>query len=253
MRDNKENLHAGHRERMRRRLGLYGREAMHTHELLEMLLFHAIPYKNTNPIAINLLRAFGDLDGVLSASKEELMSVEGVGPRVAEMLLAVEKISPRGASNPFIENEKSAFRFDDYRETGDFFVSYFDGRFSYETVVLLLNSKMEYIDCKKLYESDYDSGGVRAAAFIDAAVSSSAAVAVIAHNHPFGPLFPTEGDKATNKMVSDALSLAGVLLAEHYVVSGKRFVGFMKHLSTSFSRPLEVERFFNSKQSFEEG
>lgn len=252
MADKKENLHSGHRERMRQRLGLYGRESMHTHELLEMLLFHAIPYKNTNPLAINLLRTFGDLDGVLSATREELMSVDGVGPKIADVILAVGKITPVGSEKPFVENERHGFRFDDYRETGDFFVSYFGGRFSYETVILLLNSKMEYIDCKKLYDSDYDSGGIRAAAFIDAAVSSSAAVAVIAHNHPFGPLFPTEGDKATNKMVSDALSLAGVLLAEHYVVSGERFVGFMKHLSTSFSRPLEVERFFDSKRSFEE-
>lgn len=235
---------------MRQRLLLYGREAMHTHELLEMLLFHAIPYKNTNPLAINLLRKFGDLDGVLSASREELTSVEGVGPKIAEMLSAVGKITPEGAAKPFVENK--VFRFDDYRETGDFFVSYFDGRFNYETVMLLLNSKMEYIDFKKLYDIDCDSGGIKAASFIDAAVGSSAAVAVVAHNHPFGPLFPTEGDKATNKMLSDALFGVGVLLAEHYVVSGKRFVGFMKHLSTSFSRPTEVERFFVSKRNFEE-
>ena len=245
----KNNLHAGHRHRMREKLELYGREVFHTHELLEMLLFHVIPYKNTNPIAKNLLLRFSSLDGVLSASREELMSVDGVGPKVADMLVSVGKLNVLDAGEPLTEYTEQ--RFDDYLELGDFFVSYFDGRFTYETVILLLNNRMEYIDCVSLYETDFDSAVIKAKPFIDAAIGSHAAVAVIAHNHPFGPFFPTPGDKATNDMLVDALTKAGVLLAEHYVVSGGRFVGFMKNLSTSFSRPIEIENFFESKRKSE--
>ena len=225
----------------------YGREIFHTHELLEMLLFHAVQYKNTNPIARNLLLRFSTLDGVFSASREELMSVEGVGPRIADMLISVGKM------NMFDEepcdNGQNPASFVDYRETGEFFVSYFDSRFTYETVVLLLNNKMEYIDCRSVYELDYDSGGIKAQPFVDAAIDSRAAVAIIAHNHPYGPSFPTVGDKATNNMVADDLLRAGVLLAEHYVVSGKKFVGFMNNISTAFSQYCDAEKFFESKRS----
>ena len=93
----KEGIHSGHRKRMRDKFFDYGRDIFHAHELLEMFLFHAVQYKNTNPIARNLLLRFSTLDGVLSASREELMSVEGVGPKIADMLITVGKIYLPGA------------------------------------------------------------------------------------------------------------------------------------------------------------
>ena len=243
----KEGLHAGHRGRMRDKFISYGRDVFHTHELLEMLLFHLIPYKNTNDIARNLMLRFSTLDGVLSASRDELMTVKGVGPKIADKLVALGRFS-------FLEEEATVSErevFDDYRKTGEFFSNYFSGRLTYEIVLLLLNNKMEYIDCASIYSLDYDSGAVKAKPFIDAALERGASVAVIAHNHPYGPAFPSIGDKATNDMIFEALSKSGVLLAEHYVVSGERFVGFMNNLATAFSQPCEVWRFYESKkQSF---
>lgn len=239
-------LHSGHRQRMREKFIDYGREVFHSHELLEMLLFHAVQYKNTNPIAKNLILRFSDLDGVFSASREELLAVDGVGPKIADMLLSVGKLDVY-AEDVASGDEKRAV-FDDYRNTGAFFVDYFDSRFTYETVILLLNSKMEYLDCLSVYELDYDSAAIKAEPFIDAAIRERAAVAIIAHNHPYGPPFPTVGDKATNNMMAEALLRSGVLLAEHYVVSGKKFVGFMNNLTMAFSQYSDVERFFESKR-----
>ena len=239
-------IHSGHRQRMREKLLDYGRDVFHSHELLEMLLFHSVNYKNTNPIARNLILRFSDLDGVFSASREELMSVDGVGPKMADMIISVGKL---GLANELDVAEKSPLTFNNYRATGDFFVNYFDSRLCYEVALLLLNNKMEYIDCINISATDYDSGSVRAEPFIDAAIRSRAAVAIIAHNHPFGPSFPSEGDKVTNDMITDAFSRVGVLLAEHYVISGRMYVGFMNNLSTAFSQYCDVERFFESKRN----
>ena len=63
-----EKLHVGHRARMRRKFLSYGSRIFDTYELLEMLLYHAIPYKDTNPVAKRLLMEFGSLEGVLTAS-----------------------------------------------------------------------------------------------------------------------------------------------------------------------------------------
>ena len=61
-----QGIHAGHRDRMRKKLVSFGSDIFNDHELLEMLLYSAIPCKNTNPIAIELIRRFSGLDGVLS-------------------------------------------------------------------------------------------------------------------------------------------------------------------------------------------
>ena len=239
-------LHSGHRQRMRDKFLCYGRDVFHSHELLEMLLFHAVQYKNTNPIAKNLLLRFSTLDGVFSASREQLLSVEGVGPKIADMILSVGKIDVLAENEEPCDGARRIF--DDYSATGRFFVDYFDSRFTYETVILLLNSKMEYLDCRTLYELDYDTAAIKAEPFIDAAIRARAAVAIIAHNHPYGPHFPSIGDKATNNMIAESLSKSGVLLAEHYVVSGNKFVGFMNNLTMAFSQYSDVERFFESKR-----
>lgn len=246
MTNKSKSLHAGHRERMRGKLITYGREVFHTHELLEMLLYHVIPYKNTNPMAEELLHRFGNLEGVFSASADELLSVSGVGPRVAELISSLSLLDIESVCEPF--EEECSKKFDDYRDVGNFFTEYFGEKLTREVVVLLLNNKMEYLACESVYQSDYELGSVKAQPFIDLAIKHRAAVAIIAHNHPYGPPFPTVGDRATNDMVARALSGAGVLLAEHYVITGKRYLGFMTNIMTPFSQLVDIERFLRSKE-----
>ena len=80
-------VHTGHRARMRERFLRDGAETLDTHELLEMLLYHAIAQKDTNPLAHALLDRFGSLEGVFGATKEELCTVSGVGEKIAAFLL----------------------------------------------------------------------------------------------------------------------------------------------------------------------
>ena len=73
-------LHKGHRQRVREKYEKSGSESFKDHELLELVLFHAIPYRDTNPIAHRLLDTFGSLGGVFSAKIDALCAVEGVVP-----------------------------------------------------------------------------------------------------------------------------------------------------------------------------
>ncbi len=245
MSDTEKGIHSGHRMRMRKKFADYGRDIFNTYELLEMLLYHSIPLKNTNPIARRLIAEFSDIEGVFTASKEELMSVEGVGERTADMIKAVGKI--RIDREGFNLKKVPAYNFKDYNETGSFFVSYFDGRRDYETVMLLLDNKMSYIDFVSMADADYEMGAIKPKNFIDTAIRARASVCVIAHNHPYGPLYPTSGDVETNNMIRSALSGAGVILVEHYVVSGDGYLGFMNHLETAFYQKANLERFRKSE------
>lgn len=89
-----KNIHVGHRQRMREKFLRTGTlENFADHEILEMLLFPALPRRNTNPIAHHLLLKFGSLDKVLEASVEELQTVPGIGPKAAQRLTEIPALA----------------------------------------------------------------------------------------------------------------------------------------------------------------
>lgn len=88
----KKHLHAGHRSRMRRRFLRDGLGGFADHEVLELLLFYAVPRQDVNPMAHALLEKFGSLPGVLDASIEDLCTVHGVGPKIAQFLTLIPDV-----------------------------------------------------------------------------------------------------------------------------------------------------------------
>ena len=235
-------IHKGHRQRMREKLISYGGRVFQNYELLEMLLFYAIPYKNTNPIAKRLMQRFGSLDGVFSASVSELCEVEGVGVGIARMIKSADAL----INGSFSTSESEPF--DDYEALGDFIVDRLAGEQEPKTALLLFDNRMNLLSFDIVCEQDYSSGGVKAEAFISLAVKKRAAVAVTAHNHPHGPLFPSVGDMATNSLITEAFGLVDITHAEHYVVCGNKFFGISKSFSFSLAQSPELERFYKSRE-----
>ena len=234
-----DNVHLGHRSRMRRKFSEYGDRFFDDYELLEMLLYFSIPVRDTNPISKKLLARFGSLDGVLSASIEELEGVEGIGRKTAEV------IHLAGQCRKMTDSENCGGELlDTYAACGDFAVEKFSGRDDFSVALLSLDSKLRLLRYEELYALDYSSGGVRADSFADKVIKNRASVAIIIHNHPHGPLYPTEGDLQTNKIVADALSDVGVILAEHYIVCGDRYLGFMNHINSALSKNLGALDYF---------
>ena len=90
---------AGHRERQRARLRQAGPEALSDQDLLEMLLFYALPRVDTKPLACALLSQFGDLSGVLKAPAAELVKVCGVRERTAQYFLLLRELFGRAGLN----------------------------------------------------------------------------------------------------------------------------------------------------------
>ncbi len=213
-------IHMGHRERMRRKLSVYGSEIFDTYELLEMLLYSVIPVRDTNPVAKRLLAEFDGLDGVLSATKDELECVSGIGSAAAEYLVSVGRL-PEVVSSE--KNKSGAAPMSSYEEVGEYFVDYFDGCDDYRVAILLLDNSMRPIGTFDVYFCDYGKGNVNAAPFLDLAISNRASSAVIAHNHPFGPLFPTHSDILSHKVVAEGFRHSGIELLDHYLVCGRGY------------------------------
>ena len=246
-----DRIHEGHRGRMRAKLFAHGQHIFDTYELLEMLLYNSVPLKDTNPISKRLLHAFSGLNGVFCAKKEELMCVEGVGARTAELICSVGRLSEIIGAEVVCGDE---IDLSSYEAVGAYFVDFFSGMEEKCVAAIFLDSSMRLISVKKLYDLEYDSGGVRAKPFIDEAVASRAAVVISAHNHPFGPFFPTSGDRATNTVITDALNLAGFVHAEHYIISGNNYAGIrsINNFTSRLGIMPAISQFLNSREIFDD-
>ena len=86
-------MHENHRARMQARVERDGLESLAEHEALEYLLFLAIPRQDTNELAHRLIQHFGDFCKVMEAEPDELMQVEGIGPKSARLIATVMAFS----------------------------------------------------------------------------------------------------------------------------------------------------------------
>ena len=199
--------HDGHRERLRNKF-ITSPDSLEDHELLELLLFYAIPRCNTNETAHDLIDRFGSLQGVLDANLSSLVGVKDVGNKTALYLRVVSEVLSRYER----ASHELSGQIDTYAELGDYLRSLFVGTENEQTFLLLF---------EKIGEG-YSSGNVismRDIAYL--ALSNNAAGVVLAHNHPNGRATPSGEDiMATNRLKS-VLNSMDITLIDHFVIAGK--------------------------------
>ena len=240
-----EKLHQGHRARMRDKFLKHGPDIFDTYELLEMLLYYAVPYKDTNPIAKRLLMRFGSLDGVLTADPSELAEISGIGKRAAELIVTIGRM-PEALC---LASDTDAVIHNDYDVAGARMVEYFKNSKTRGVAVLLLDNSMRERGIATVYDDvHYGSGAVKAAPFINQALLAGASVVITAHNHPYGPAIASASDLETNKMIDQALEQVGIAVAEHYVVSGNKYFGTKERHSLSLLAGTELDKFRQSRE-----
>ena len=218
--EDNELIHKGHRSRMRAKFSKHGAGIFDTYELLEMLLYYSIPYKDTNPLAKKLLMRFGGLKGVLHASREELLTVDGVGERTADLILSLADLDLALAVE--LPSSKQ-HKFDDYERSGEYFVRYFQEHPTVKFAMTFLDNSMRAIETVNFGDLDFNSGAFNSRMVIDLVVSEGASAVMTAQNKYYGPLCGTLSDRETVRMVNSALSDIRVKYVEHYLVMGDDF------------------------------
>lgn len=238
-------LHDGHRDRLRKRFIEEGAEGFAAHNLLELLLFYAIPRKDTNETAHLLLRRFGDVQSVLSAPIEELCKVEGINQSSAALIRMCGELGTRYCAGR-TDDLKRFYSFDDI---GEYLVKLYWGVTEETVYVLLLNSGGSLIKTAQVCTGSVNSTAVNMRAIVSAALSANAACVVLAHNHPGGTAFPSAEDLTTTKTVANALAVSGIELAEHFVVAGRSYRRIMEQVKSAESARLEQSFFFRADEN----
>lgn len=244
-----EKMHVGHRSRMRDKFLKHGAKIFDTYELLEMLLYYTVPYKDTNPIAKRLLAELGSLDAVLSAPGSRLVEVSGVGERTAELILAANAFS----DSLFLDFEDQTPVYDDFDLVGRRFAEYFDGCKTHAIAMLMLDNSMRERGLVTVFtDAKYSSAAVTPKPFVSEALLADASIVIVARNHPYGPLCSFPEDRVASEMIDSAMQQLGILMLEDYVVSGKEYRGTKTRYKFSLFAAGGVEKFCKSRDLADE-
>ena len=213
-------IHDGHREKMRQRFLKSGLDAFADHEALELLLYYAIPRRDTNPIAHALMERYGSLSAVLAAPVEDLKKVEGVGESAAILL----KLAPQLYRKAKMSDAEQETILSSVERVGAYLLERFAGEENEVVYQLCLDRKGKLLVCKKLGEGGVTSADLDIRRLVENALLTGASAVVLAHNHPSGVALPSRDDYAATDRAKTALAVVGVALTDHIIVADGDFV-----------------------------
>ncbi len=212
-----ENLHEGHRERIREQYRKQGMNGMADHVVLEYLLTYVIPRKDVNGLAHRLLNTFGSLTGVLEADPQRLSAIDGVGEKTALFLhslydlhrrLTLETAGSRGAMR--LENPESACRYALALSIGD----------RYETLrIICLDTTMKVLHTETLQVGTLSHVSFEPRRVIETALTHKARYLILTHNHPSGVIIPSADDIETAKMIEEIGSRLEIDVRDQLILS----------------------------------
>jgi len=211
----------GHRERLRWRFH-EAPEALPDYELLEMLLGIAIPQKDVKPLSKTLIKRFGSFADVLTASADDLKTIDGIGDVAATALKVVREAAIRLARAPVINSVV---------------ISNWDSLLDYcHTAMATLpmeQFRLLFLDRKNVLIADelqqtgtVDHTPLYPREVVRRALALHASALIMVHNHPSGDPKPSKADIDMTRTVREALGAVGIALHDHLVVGRKGHASF---------------------------
>ena len=206
---------AGHRRRLRARFMSGGGEKMPDYELIEMVLFAALPRGDAKPLAKRLLKRFGSFADALAAPSEKLTEVEGMGDAAVAALKVVEAAAQRLGQASVMERPVLS--------SWDRLIEYCRmrvGRAEREHFrVLFLNRKNVLIADEEQQRGTVDHTPVYPREVVKRALELGASAIIMLHNHPSGDPAPSKGDIEMTHDIRETAARLDICLHDHVIVS----------------------------------
>lgn len=211
-----------HRTRLRQRFTKGGADAVPDYELLEMILYRALPRGDTKPLAKALLKRFGDLNHVLAAPDARLREVEGVGDRVIFELKLIEAIGHRMARARVIRKP--------ILSSWDALLDYCQTAMAHRDLeqfrVLYLDRKNVLIADEAQADGTVDHVPVYPREVVKRALELNASALILVHNHPSGDPSPSQSDIDMTYAIRAAAEVLGLVIHDHLIVGKARQLSF---------------------------
>ena len=212
----------GHRERLRKRFRDAGPDALPDYELIELILFRAMPRRDTKPLAKALLARFGTFAEAVNAPEELLREVPGIGDAAITELKLVRAAALRLMRGEVLERPvlSSWAQVLDYCRTSMGFEAKEQFR------ILFLDKRNQIIADEVQQKGTVDHTPVYVREVVKRALELSATAIVLVHNHPIGRSMPSRADIEMIKQIVAAAKPLGVLIHDHIIVGKQGHASF---------------------------
>jgi DNA repair protein RadC len=204
----------GHRDRLRARFMEAGAQALADYEMLELVLFRALPRRDVKPLAKELLARFGSFAEVISAPTERLKEVEGLGEAAVVEFKIVQAAAQRLARGALGKRTvlSSWTAVIDYVRAAQAFAEKEQFR------ILFLDKKNRVIADEVQQEGTVDHTPVYPREVVKRALELSATALILVHNHPSGDPTPSQADIEMTRQVAQVARTLGIQVLDHVIV-----------------------------------
>lgn len=215
-------MHEGHRERLRKRFLLEGLETFEDYQVLELLLFYAIPRKDTNELAHTLINKYGSLSAVFEADPVDLAATNGISNNSAILLSLIPSLSRYYLKDKWSKKEI----IDSSTKAGKYLLDLFAGR-NYEMFYLIcLDVQNKIIQASLVHEGTINEVQIYPRIIVETALRHKANSVILAHNHPSGSKEISKSDEEATKKIKIALNSISIQVMDHIIIAGNRYVSF---------------------------
>lgn len=205
----------GHRQRLKDRFRKGGVDAVADYELLELLLYSAIPRRDVKPLAKELITYFGSFTEVISASSERLKEISGIGNTVVTALKLVEAAAQKLAQGKIMDKPVLS----NWQALVDYCQIQMGHQKKEQFRILFLDRKNRLIADEKQQEGTIDHTPVYPREVIKRALELHSTAIILVHNHPSGDPTPSRDDVEMTKRIEVAGKQLGVMLHDHLIIS----------------------------------
>ena len=218
--ESNQGIHNGHRNRMRERFRSNGFNGMREHEILEMLLYYSVPRKDTNPIGHRLINRFGSLTGVLDASFDQLLLVDGITENSATLIKMMVPLF-----HEYQKNTLKGERFNSSEDCGSLLCDYYMGVSEEQVTVICMDASCKVLAFEPVCEGDANNVVINCRRLVEIVLKyPKISAVIIAHNHPNGLALPSRDDINSTAELVKTLKSMGINLIDHIIVAGDDFI-----------------------------
>lgn len=210
---------------MKERFLKYGGDQMEDHQLLELILFYAIPQGDVNPLAHRLINRFGSLREVLNADPEELKQIAGVSSHTAALLRLFPEVAARYQQAEAIS---SATVIRNAADAAEIFRSCFVGARVEKAYMISTDVKGKLLACDLIGQGSADSVALDSRKVVRTAISRNAWQVFLAHCHVSGIAAPSVEDQQATSRLQRALGPLGVRLSDHLIFADGDYVSMLQ-------------------------
>ncbi|WP_306250534.1 DNA repair protein RadC [Parvularcula sp. IMCC14364] len=212
----------GHRDRLRQRFVKAGVDGVQDYELLELVLFRAIPRRDVKPLAKELIERFGSFADVLAAPSARLQEVKGISEKVVTELKIVQAAALKLSQQNILKRQVLS--------SWQALIDYCTAATAYEKIeqfrILFLDNKNALIADEKQQTGTVNHTPVYPREVVKRALALDASAIILVHNHPSGDPTPSGADIQMTAQIVQAAKPLGIRVHDHLVIGRGQHYSF---------------------------